>query len=105
MVCYEIKKNPYHINHRAQANHDEFMATKFEQHCQQYDMQENPEQAAQMVNEETTDGKAKFNQMHVMNFGVKKAGMTDANDEKLSNIMASKNTANDKYFCKQKAKI
>ena len=43
--------------------------------------------------------------MHLMNFGVKKAGMTDANDEKLSTIMNNKNNANDKYFSKQKAKI
>ena len=46
-----------------------------------------------------------FTKMHLMTFGVKKAGMTDANDEKLTAIMQSTNENNEKYFTKQKNKI
>ena len=60
------------------------MDVKYQQHCQQFgvDPNENPENESGQ-GDPSAGGNNNYNRMHVMNFGVKKAGMTTEHDAKL----------------------
>ena len=84
---YKIKKNPFAINHRQEVQNNKAEARKFAKLGEEFG-EENPEEVARMMGAATDDSDVTgFNKMHLMTFGVKKAGMTDAHDEKLTALM------------------